>query len=338
MSTTINIDNIISDFGAYYQARGQNRAAITKKLFEKSEFEEIMTRRTTENTILEISSAEIGDIVQKYQIGWTPSGSVAFNPVQIPLQHFKVDLPLNPYVIADTWMDFMRENELDPTKFPLTKYILEELVIPKIQENIEMKEIFHGVEGTIVPGTALTAGNTMNGLKQQILDGIAAGTINRVLTTGDAITSANIYDRMEDFDDEIASVLSGTPMVYAMSKTNRKYFLRDKRAEGYYQLGGDKDVNEGVDFSTNSVRGFNALAGSGIIFITPKWNMISVRKAGKNEGKFDIQKDKREVNVLTDFYRGVGFIVPEYVYAYVPDAEMPAESGSGSASASASAS
>lgn len=328
MSTTINIDTIVSEFGAYYQQRGQNRASITKKLFSKSEIESIMTRRTTENTVLELSSAEIGDILQAYQIGWTPSGSVNFDPVKIELQHFKVDLPLNPYVIADTWMDFMRENELDPTKFPLTKYILEELVIPKIQENIEMKEIFHGVPGTIVPGTALTAGKTMKGLKKQILDGIAAGKITRVLSST-AITASNIYDSLESFDDAIDEKLSGTPMTFAMSKTNRKLFLRDKRAEGFYQLGSEKDVNEGVDFSTNSVKGFNALAGSGIIFITPKWNMISVRKAGKNEGRFDIQKDKREVNVLTDFYRGVGFILPEYVYAYVPDAEMPG-SGSGS--------
>lgn len=330
MADIINVSEILSEFGNY-QKRGQSKKDIMTALLKKTELDEYMTRRTTEDNIIELSTAEITSIVQTYQKGWTPRGGVTFAPIKKELGHFKVDITLDPYVIVDTWLDFLRDNQLDPAKFPLTKWIIEELIIPKMNEEMEMEAAFKGVKGVLSAGTAQPVGESFDGLKEQILDAIDAGTANRVLTTGDAISDANILDRLEDFEDALPEEFEGIPMIYMMSKTLEKWYLRNKKAEGVYTIGSDADLNKEVDFSLNKVKGLNAMSGSKMVFITPKWNLVSSVRTGPKVGKFEMQSNKREVDVFGDFYKAWFIIDPTYVYAYVPDDEMHS-SGSGSGS------
>jgi hypothetical protein len=318
MSLGINVDDIVTEFGSYYKNSGQNRKDIFKKFFQKIETEQVMTRRSTENTVLELTAAEISDILQTYQPGWTPKGTTTFKPRKIELQHFKIDYSLEPYAIAGTWLDFLREKEIDPLKFPLTKYILQEFIIPKIQDNLERKELFKGVPVAPTEGTANNAGETMLGIRKQLIDGIKDGSINKVSLT--ALTTGTIFDKVEEFVDAIGEDYQDVPMDVCMSKGWRKAYFRDKRSEGFYQIPGADQIDESIDFTPQKVKGLASMSGEDIMWATPKWNVLSTTKNGINEGRFDIQKDKRQVNVLTDFYRGTGFIIPELVWAFVPEA------------------
>jgi len=321
----VNVDDIVAEFGSYYKNSGQNRKDIYKKFYQKVETESIMTPRSTDNTVLELTEAEITDILQTYQPSWTEKGLVTFKPKQIPLQHFKIDYALEPYAIAGTWLDFLREKEIDPTKFPLTKYILNEFIIPKMQSNYEKKEIFKGVPKTPVKGVANNAGETMLGIRKQLIDGINKGTINKV-SLG-TLAAGTIFDKVEEFTKAIDEEYQDETMTVNMAKSWRRAYLEDKRSEGHYQMSGANQIDESIDFTPQVVKGLASMGGSDIIWCTPKWNVLSIKKNGINEGRFDMQKDKRVVNILTDFYKGAGFIIDSLVWAYVPEAEL---TGSGS--------
>ena len=60
-----------------------------------------------------------------------------------------------------------------------------------------------------------------------------------------------------------------------------------------------------------------SLAGTGVIFATPKSNYIHITPK-KKMNPIKVESAKREVSVLADWREGLGFLFNELVYAYKP--------------------
>jgi len=317
----MDLTDILTEYGAYYEKAGQNKKRVLRLLLQAAVTEAQMTPMKTDDTVFKLANATIDDIVQPFQKGWTPKEATAFTANELRLFPLKVDEEIYPDDIEASWLGFLASNDLDRSKWPLVRFIIEEFYIPKIQDNIELKEIFHGEYAEPTPGTAGATGTSMNGLGKMIRDGLEAGTINNI-DLG-SLTAENIFDKVEEFADNISEVYQGVKMNVFMSQTWYKRYMRDKRAQGFYDYGSDKSITSGIDFTPQSVVGLPSMHGSDVIWASPKSNIISLSKKSQNKTKFKIETLKRQVFFMTDFWKGVGFGINGAVWAHDPDAVIP---------------
>jgi hypothetical protein len=299
------VTDIVTEYGAYYENAGQNKSRLFKLLMQDAETEKYMTKIKTDDTIFKLGSGVIDDIVQPFQKAFTTAGTVTFKPNPVELFHLKVDLSIYPDDIEATWLGFLASNDLKRTDWPLVRYIWEEFMIPKIKDNMELKEIYKGVYAAPTPNTAGATGTGMNGLQKLLQDGVDDGTINSIpLAT---ITSSNAFDEIEKFVDGITQVYQSMQMNVFADPTVYKYYMRDKRASGFYQKFSDKDIDNGVDFTPQSLVPLPSMNGTGEIFATPKQNFLHITKKDVNKTRIELQGVDRQVKLLTDWWEGVGF-------------------------------
>ena len=73
-----------------------------------------------------------------------------------------------------------------------------------------------------------------------------------------------------------------------------------------------------VDFSNFYLEVLDCLTGSPIFFSTPRGNLVGLKHKNPPQFISDIQKHDRQVRFYLEFWYGVGFLVGEAVFAYVP--------------------
>jgi len=307
----INKADIVSEYGAYYIAGGQNEQRLRRLLLFGRETTKLATEIKTDDTVYRLAKSSITSLVQSFQKSFTPKGDVTFTPNPIELFKMKVDMEVYPDDIEDNWLGFLASNSLTRKDWPLIRYILESHVYGKIAEDMELNEYYKGVYAAPASGVAGVSGTAMNGLKS-ILEKVG---INRL--TGTALDAATIYDQIEAAFEQIAEVYQNTEMVVAMSPKWARAFLKDKRSLGFYTIDGANKIDNRLDFAPAAVIGLPSMIGTDDIWITPKSNFLHITKKGENSSKVNIEESKRCVNIMTDWYEGLGFGIKELVWTNV---------------------
>lgn len=328
----MNVEEIVIAFGAYYRNNGQNLKRILNMPFQTNVFDKYSTLIKTDETVYQMAQAKINSIVQGFQKGWTPTNSAQITPNEIRQYHFKVDEDINPDDVEATWLGFLASTSQKRSDWPLIKYVVETLIMPAIQRDMELKEYYKGVFVAPTTGTSSPTGNGMNGLSYLLNAGVNAGTINSVnIGTLDKDT---IFDQVELFSDGINEEFQGMDINILMSPKWFKHYMRDKRAQGFFTLKNSGEVDNGVDFTTFNVASLPGMAGKDEIFATPKTNLLHLTKKSEGKSNVDVQESKRVVSLLTDWWEGAGFGINQAVWTNI----RPTSSGSGSTSGSGSGS
>jgi hypothetical protein len=311
----MSIDNsaIVTAFGAYYVNEGQNLTRLTASLRTKSVTPSFATPIIIENDVYRSANADLSEIIQGFQTGWTPKGDVSFTPNEIPLRNIKIDLELYPDKIKGTWLGFLTSlTDEERKNWPLVRYLAEEHIATKIPHDLETKAYFKGVYVAPTAGTATTAVQVMDGLKTNITAGLS-GNMNTVTLT-DAITAANAFERVEEFVDGLAELTDkGVSVVVKMDLKILKWYLRDKRNTH------GQDVNYQaesvtVDFTNVQLVGLPSMAGENMIWATTPANFVYIRKVnGMNAPR--VEESKRQLFIMLDWWEAIGFDHDELVYA-----------------------
>ena len=97
--------------------------------------------------------------------------------------------------------------------------------------------------------------------------------------------------------------------------------MKDKRALGFYQIQSAGQIDNGLDFAPVKVVGLPSMIGTNDWFITPKSNLIHLNKKGDNQGTVLLEESKRCVNVMTDWWEGIGLGVNQICWTNVAAAE-----------------
>lgn len=129
--------------------------------------------------------------------------------------------------------------------------------------------------------------------------------------------ASTIYEQLEKAYGQITEVYQRTPMLVCVSPKWARAFLKDRRAQGYYQITGPNDIDNTPDFSPAKVIGLPSMIGTDDLFITPKANLPHLTKKGKNAANFKVEESKRCVSVMTDWWEGFGFALNELVWTTV---------------------
>ena len=281
------------------------------------------------------AQAVISNLVQGFQKAYTPKGVATFTPLTLVQRRHKFDLEFYPDDIFESWIGFLAAEDKDRKVWPITRYIIDELVIPKVNENRELFLIGKGVYAAPVNGVAQNTGKSMDGFctilekeynnidtKVNFFDGGETGPLDK----------ENVVEFVEEFVDWISELYQGIAMNIFVSPTMYRAYRRKYRDT----YGSDNDFKGETNIVLDSNKKLVALpsmAGKEILFATPKENFIRLINANDGASNIAVESDVRKIIVFADWHEAVGFSMGEAVFAYVPDI-----SGSTSASPSPSAS
>jgi hypothetical protein len=299
---TITVTDLVTEYGAFYKAGSQALKDLRAKLFQPSVTEAFFTNRLTDSTRLELANSTITRVLQAFQSAFTPLGDTTFTPQPIILDHLKIDADIIPHDLMETWLGFLALNALKPADCPIVKYWLEELVIPKYWEDLEMYEIWNGKKLAIVPGTPSAASAAMNGIKEKL-----KGNGVNVITMGAVPTDPTLFvEYVEDYSANIPELIRGKIDAHAMNPTLALRYKQGMRAKYNLHYAQEADLMKLADFDIK-IKSLPSMTGHTSIWSTIPENRIIANKNSKNQGLFDIQVDKRKVLALTDFHKGIGF-------------------------------
>jgi len=314
MAETISLAQLKAAFGTYV---GTNQKDILRLLTQPTYSETFMTTKQSQDLVYRASKAVISDLVQGFQEGWTPKGKAAFTPVEILQRRHKIDLSFYPDEIMDSWLGFMGDESIDRKVWPITRYIIEQLIMPKVMDNRELALIGKGHYVAPVEGTAQALGLSMDGFVTILKNKHTAGGSNMNFITLDALTVDNVFDQLESFGDQVGDLYKDMAMNIFLS---RKWFA------AYHKKRRDlHGTDTNYDGMTTMLEGTNltltplpSMAGENLIFTTPKENFIRLMNRNNGASNISIESVDRQIKVFADWYESVGFGIEEAVFAYVP--------------------
>jgi len=310
----ISLSQLKEAFGTYI---GTNQKDILVLLTQATESQKHMTTIASADLEYRASKAVVDDLVQGFQKKWTPKGTATFTPIAIPQRRHKFDWEMYPDDIVDSWLGFMAQENTDRKVWPISRYIIEKLILPKINDNRELKLIGKGVYEAPVADIAQATGKSMDGFITILEKLKTAGTSNVNFITLDALTKDNIFDQVEAFAEGVSDLYQDIPMeVFISRKWYAAYHKKRRDLHGQdTNYAGQKDVIEGSNMTLVPLPSMN---GKDVLFCTPRENFIRLMNRNEGASNISIESIDRQVKVFADWYESVGFGIEEAVFASVP--------------------
>lgn len=316
----LNVTDIVSEFGKYYIDGGQNLSRVLKLLKVKSTTPTHAKPIITNDTLYRFANTSFGEVVQQFQEKFTHKGVAEFIPNEIQLRQWKIDYSFYPDKITESWMGFLSDvDENDRSKWPITRYIMEEYLIPQIPNDLELKAYGKGVYEAPVDGVAGSAEKVMDGLVEIVRKGLAnskAPMVNLVSTltpskdNGVEFMESLVESINPDYLDEFKIKVFCDPKYTKFYQKNYRDLW--KNAPSYTEKGAIE-----VDFHANvELVALPSLRGTDHIIITPEENFVNVRrKNGMNKPLMGL-KDLRQVQTSIDGWDALGFGYNQLVWVY----------------------
>lgn len=323
MASTITKTALDTEYGSFYRNGGQGQKDLKTQIYAKNGTSSIFTRRITDDTRIQLGVVTQTSVVQAWQKAFTPYGDTTFAPHWMDLFKLKVDLSYTPDDIEASWLGFLADSGLSRKDWPIIRYLIEKLILPKMQEDYELNGIYKGVYVAPTPGTPQPMSAAMDGIKQVINNGIDASTIDPIvlgaMPTNDDLA---VCEYIEGFAAGIPEVVRPYLKTINMAPEIFTAYKRGKRQKYNQNYEQEADKTSLADYPNLKVAGFLSHTGSTKIWTTPEGNAIEAMKKVGNDQIFKIEEARRVVDILTDYYKGIGFEQERYVYTN--DVELPA--------------
>lgn len=319
MASTLTIDEIVSEYGKYYVNGGQNEKRILQLMKQKSVTPSHAKPILTENTVYQFATSHFGSKVQQFQKKFTPKGNDVFKPNSIQLRQGKVDYSFYPDDFTESWLGFLTDvNEGDRSKWPAVRYLTENAILSQIPHDMETLAYGKGVYEAPVEGEAGSADKVMDGLVEICRKGLADADkpMNNVLLSIEP-TLAKGVEFIETFLGSIDKLYLDNFKIKVFCDPEIVRNYQGNYRERFNQSVVYKDDRTlKVDFHPNvELVSLPSLADTGKVIATPAENFVYVRrKNGINPPTID--KDKREVILMTDWWEALGFGYNEIVWVY----------------------
>ncbi len=331
---TIDVSEINEEFGTYLNDPAR-RMKIYKDILKPTESRLYMTKVLAINEWRD-TKARIESVVQQFIAKWTPLGKVKVTPLKIVNRRHKINLPIVPDDITGGYLTYLYNEELTPDQMPVTKYVIDELLRPRVSDDIEYKMIATGKFVELDPSSVAEGGTGQ--VPEKSMDGFLTILKEEFAKTGTAMNfwspslgwsednSVNYFEEYAKWIKKLSPTLAKVGMnVFCdpdMDETRRKKYRE------MFPLTKDSDMNRvKIDFSNLTIVPLENMRGSGIIFSTPKENFIELHHINEASGSTNLflQLQNYEVRVFGEFWLAVGFAVAEWVFAgIIPDQESGA--------------
>ncbi len=317
---TIETSELQKEFGKYISSE---RIDILRRLTNDLTCTDYMTTIVTDKTEWRASQAIIDSVLQQFTPFWTPSKGTKFTPITIKNFFLKVNVPIKPADIIEDYIGYLYDENLSPEQMPIVKYIVNELVLPKLSEDLEDAMAtgkFIEAKPTKDGEDASPAGDSMDGfvtiLKKLKSEGKEIGAW--LLPDVAKLTRANILEKVENAVDSVASKYKKKKMFIHADPDIILLYNRAYQDKYPNTKNVDKD-NMQVDFTKFTWAPVDGMQGSGAFFLTPKENFKHLMSKNHREAKIYMQVQNYDVKVFMEFRKGTGFAMQEAIFAYLPE-------------------
>ncbi len=134
----MEIEDIKTEFGAYYIKGSQNASRIYQLLRASTPTSGLFTPVVTDDTVWRASSATQKRILQPFQKRWTPIDGSEFKPLSIEQFKMKVDDEQTPDDLEASWLGFLTGPGVDRKEWPFVRWYVEQMLIPQTLEDLEL--------------------------------------------------------------------------------------------------------------------------------------------------------------------------------------------------------
>lgn len=320
-NNTIDTAELQTEFGKYVTG---HKIDILRSLTKGLTCTQHMTTIVTDLLEWRASQAEIESVLQQFTPYWTPSKKATFTPIVIKNFLLKVNQPIKPADIIDQYIGYMYDEGLTPDAMPIVKYIVDQLILPKLQEDLEnamaigvFKEFTPTNDGESAPETAALEAldgyiTTLRKLKSK------AGNKVTWLLDGVELTHSNILAEM----DKVVMAVKPQYRYRTMNiHADPDLILMYQQAylEKYKNNMKETEVGLRLNFSKFTFVPMEGMIGTGAFFITPKENFKHLMSRNVSAAKIFMQVQNYDVKVFMEFRKGTGFAMEEAIFAYLPE-------------------
>lgn len=310
----INIADIITEYGAYYKAQGQNEKSLRAKLFRKNDTAMYFRTIPTNDTVLDFGNFSVNTVVQAFQKAWTPIATLTGKPRRIPLHKLKIDVEEAPDDVELSWIGFLADGGLDRATWPFIRWYIEKYLIPQKEEDIELNECFAGEYVVPTPGTANSAGENMDGIRKKVNDAVTAGDANEIVMGAVPADPEDYCTYIEDFVKQIPAHVRKKLDLIMLSNDNLDKYKEGKTAKYNMNYEMEKSLVTIKNYNNISVVGLDSWGSSEKIITTLPDNRIRGLKKPENGKTFRVESAQRLVSLFTDWFEVYDFIDMGYVY------------------------
>lgn len=316
---SINATDVVTQFGAYYKPGSDNQKNLRNMLYKVIETAQYFQNRPTSDTIYRGTLASLTRVVQPFQTGYTPISTTTFKANQFNLFQLKIDLQEDPDTLEATYLGFLADQpEQDRSKWPFVRWWIENHVMPKKDEDLELAEYFAGIYAAPTPNTAGPAGTSMDGLKKVIRGYNTGGRTNfgngPIAMGAPAADDADFCTQIEEFVGSINTVIRGKLDMLFTNKDLELRYKRGKRKKYNMFYAQESDLLSVADFPSIKVKGLESHASSDLIWATIPANRIRPQKKAELANTLLVQQfAPRVVSAYTDWWEALNFEVPEFI-------------------------
>lgn len=330
---TVDTTELKTEFGKYVSS---DKLSIFQKLVGPISCTGYMSTIITDKFEVRASQAAIDSVLQTFTPRFTPKGKSKFTPLTIRMYPMKINVSIYPSDIINDVLGYLYDEKLEPKDMPIVRYIVEQLIRPKLDEDRELalcKGRYKEPVATEDSFTPNKAEETCDGFITQLCDlKKASDTDVTWLLDGTAELGEGeaLLKQIEQAVDEVSPLYKNKTMfIHAdpdlIVKYGRAY--RDK----YPTTKNEDGEKIKVDFSRFTFGPIEGMRGTGAFFITPKENFKHLLSRDPKTMGLRMTTDDYQAKVLGEWREGTGFWIKEAIFAYLPTALVeelaPAELG-----------
>lgn len=319
--TTVDTTELKQEFGKYVSG---DKLTIFQKLVGPISCTDYMSTIITDKFEVRASQASITSVLQTFTPRFTPKGKTKFTPMTIKQYPMKINVEVYPSDIINDVLGYLYDEKLEPKDMPIVRYIVEQLIKPKLDEDREIALVKGRYKEPEASGSSYTpneVNETCDGFLTQLCDlKKASDTDITWLLDGTASLGEGeqLLNEVEQAADEVAPLYKNKTMfIHAdpdlILKYSRAY--RDKYPNTKNQDG--EKVK--VDYTKFTFAPIEGMRGTGAFFITPKENFKHVMSRNPKNVNLRMTTDDYMAKVLGEWREGVGFWIKEAIFAYIPD-------------------
>lgn len=305
--------------------------ALHKRIYNGFDDAKHMTRIQS-NTDYIASAAIMSEVSQQFTPKWTPKGAAKFTPIRIPYRRHKLNVLIQPADVLKSWLLYLYEQGKTMADMPITRYIIENHILPKVLDDITISMIAKGKfidAGVVADGDAgKAAKNSMDGFETILVEGKSDENckINYYKAAADpmAMSDSELLAYINGFVDSISGLFAHIVTIHCSEQLLTRYKRADFAVNGKY-TGVENDGS--IRFTNFHLVPLKSMYNSPIIFATPKENFVELVDLSKAENCIvKIEEQNYDVKVFGEYSLSTGFKIAEAVYAAVPDGYTPVES------------
>ncbi len=327
---TIDHNDLTQEFGTYLSQGNNNREIITQIFNGFTSARHFVVVPAVDE--YQASQAEINSVVQQFTNAWTPKGNTKFTPLVIKNRRHKINVPIIPSEVGISYLFALYNEGMSPDQMPITKWITQNLIIPQVLDDIELRMIAKGkFVATTDPTKPTNPEEGMDGLETILVNEKSNANTKVKFISGfdtfnwDTATPEQVLKFVNAMVTQVNPLYKNKKKKIYMSNDNIRIYQTAYKtvwATGAGIAGDFGDLK--VDYSIDTLVGLDCLIGSPIVFSTTENNMVRLQHINTPPKIInDVQKHDYEVRLYGEFWLAIGFKIAEAITAWVPAGYNP---------------